>query len=145
MTGDASHSAPVCRVIDPQTPAGGGVGERPATRRSPNHYRNGRAFEIRIRDNLTENGYAVIRAAGSKGKIDLFAAKPGQRLAIQCKKTGLLSTAEWNQLCDLAVIYDAIPILAVGGRGNRYWHLTARKTVRGQRPMVPFLLDQLAA
>ena len=134
-----------------ETPAGSGgrvTGEgaqNPAARRSPNHYRNGRAFEMRVRDDLTANGYTVIRAAGSKGKIDLFAAKPGQRLAIQCKRHGLLSTSEWNQLIEWAAVFDAIPILAVGGRNGRYWHLTARKTQRGKRPMRPFLLDQLAA
>lgn len=128
-----------------QTPAGGGVGEGAAVRRPPNHYRRGAAFERRVRADLETNGYRIIRSAGSKGKIDLLAGKPGQQLAVQCKITGLLSTAEWNLLLEWAPHFNAIPILAVGGRGTRYWHLTARKTQRGKRPMVPFLLDQLAA
>ena len=136
---------------DRETPAGGGdkdTGEgstSPATRRLTNRYRSGVEFERRIRLDLETNGYRIIRAAGSKGKIDLLAGKPGQRLAVQCKRTGLLGTAEWNQLIEWAAVFDAIPILAVGGRGVRYWLLTGRKVQRGVRPMVPFVIDQLAA
>jgi len=131
-------------MTEPKTPAGGRDREAPPARRT-NHYRSGVEFERRIRADLETNGYLIIRSAGSKGKIDLLAAKPGQRLAIQCKRHGLLSTSEWNQLIEWAAVFDAVPILAVGGRGGRYWHLTARKTQRGKRPMTPFLLDQLAA
>ena len=138
---------------DRETPAGGGDSSgdwegnaaNPATRRLTNRYRSGVEFERRIRLDLETNGYRIIRAAGSKGKIDLLAGKPGQRLAVQCKRTGHLGTAEWNQLIEWAVVFDAIPILAVGGRGVRYWLLTGRKVQRGVRPMVPFVIDQLAA
>lgn len=125
--------------------AGNGEGSGAPTIRRPNHYRRGTAFERRVRADLEANGYRLIRSAGSKGKIDLLAGKPGQRLAVQCKITGLLSTAEWNLLIEWAACFDAVPVLAVGGRGVRYWQLTARKTQRGKRPMVPFLVDQLAA
>jgi len=139
-------------MTGPETPAGGGeVGngegsDAPATRRI-NHYRSGRAFELRVRAELTEHGYWVMGSPGSKTKVDVLAAKPGQLLLIQCKKNGLLSAAEWNALLDIVEFFPpgTIPILAVGGRGGRYWQLTARKTRRGQRPMVPFRLDELAA
>lgn len=79
----------------------------------------------------------VLRTAGSKSKIDLVAIRDGIQLFIQCKRSGLLPTAEWNALVELAQMVRAVPVLAVGGRGERYWQLTAPKTKRGQRPMTP--------
>jgi Holliday junction resolvase len=127
-------------LTGPKAPAGGRGGEATAPRR-PNHYRNGKAFQNRIRHNLIDHGYRIIESAGSKGKIDILAGRPGLRLAVQCKIRGALGTDEWNQLLEWAADFDAVPILAVGGRGVRYWHLTGPKVQRGVRPMLPFALD----
>jgi Holliday junction resolvase len=127
-------------VTEPKTPAGLSRGEATGARRA-NQYRRGKAFQNRIRHDLIDNGYRIIESAGSKGKIDIIAGKPGQRLAIQCKIRGALGTDEWNQLLAWARDFDAVPILAVGGRGVRYWYLAGPKTVRGVRPMVPFAID----
>ncbi len=49
------------------------------------NYVNGRAMEYKARDFLTEQGYTVIRAAGSKGKIDLCAFNGHEVRLIQVK------------------------------------------------------------
>lgn len=107
----------------------------------PNHYRNGRAFEYRVRTRLRNNGFHVFRMAGSKTKVDMFVARPGELLIVQCKRSGALPPAEWNELFDLCALFPTgIPILAVGGRGNTFWQLTERKEKRGRQPMVPYLI-----
>jgi len=51
-----------------------------------NHnYARGASAERLAKAELEADGYAVIRAAGSKGKCDLFAAKLGELLLIQVK------------------------------------------------------------
>jgi Holliday junction resolvase len=112
-------------------------------------YKQGRGFEWKVRNDLEENGYAVVRAAGSKGKtkIDLIALKPGQALFIQAKRDGTLPPGEWDRLVDVASWVGAIPILAVNGphgRGVVYTLLLGRKR-RGHRiqPCEPFRLDAL--
>ena len=137
-------------MADPKTPAGRGRKEAgkvsdPAPSRLVNKYRAGAEFERRIRIDLTGKGFRIIRSAGSKGKIDLLAGREGLRLAVQCKLRGAISTVEWNELLEWAAAFDAVPVLAVGGRGVRYWELTGRKERRGERPMVPFHFGQAAA
>lgn len=118
-------------------------------------YGKGRRFEYTVRDDLTDNGYAVARAAGSKGgtKGDLFAFKPGQLLIVQCKRTDRsLSAEEWDRLVEVAGwIPCAVAVLAApGGRGAGvvYTRLLGPK-VPGARmqnqPVVPFLLDEVIA
>lgn len=49
------------------------------------NYHRGRDFEIRVRDDLRERGYSVIRSAGSKTGADLVAfKKPRKCVLIQC-------------------------------------------------------------
>lgn len=111
------------------------------------HYRTGRDFEYRVRDDLTANGYDVMRAAGSKGgtKADLLAFKPGQLLLVQCKRRGVLPPAEWNRLVEVAGWVQGVPILAaipVNGRGIEYQRLTGPKRPRARvQPIEPFSLD----
>ena len=77
------------------------------------HYNSGRAFEWRVRDALTEDGYDVIRSAGSKTKVDLAAFKPGQLLLVQCKRTGgTIPPAERADLLRIAGYVGAVPIVA---------------------------------
>jgi hypothetical protein len=113
-------------------------------------YAAGTRFERKVRTDLRNNGYTVIRAAGSKGdsKVDLVALKPGQALFIQCKADGTMPPAEWDRLFDVAGWVSAYPILAsngLRGRGVRYYRLLGHKR-RGAHTQltVPFLLDQIA-
>lgn len=48
----------------------------------------GTRFEYEVRDFLKRKQYTVVRAAGSRGPIDLVAIHPEEILLIQCKKTG---------------------------------------------------------
>lgn len=115
------------------------------------HYAKGTRFEHKTRDDLTENGYAVMRAAGSKGdsKIDLIGIKPGQLLFTQCKRDGKLGPGEWNRLYEVARMVGAIPLLAANGprgRGVVYTELLGPKIPRARtQPCRPFLLDEIAA
>jgi Holliday junction resolvase len=115
------------------------------------HYQAGTRFEHKIRDDLRENGYEVLRAAGSKGasKVDLVALKPGQLLFIQAKRSGALGPAEWNRVVEVAGWVGAIPLLAANGprgRGVTYTRLLGPKIPRARtQPCEPFLLDEIAA
>lgn len=102
-----------------------------------NHYRLGTAFEHRTADKLRLAGYTVIRAAGSHGKADLVAVKPGLVVFVQCKRKGALGTVEWNDVFDLAQVAGALPVMAQmpGPRGVAFYILNDRKTQRGVRPM----------
>lgn len=132
---------------------GAAVGVAPgagATAKGKNHYGKGTRFEHKTRDDLTANGYDVMRAAGSKGstKVDLIAVKPGQLLFIQCKATGTLPPAEWDRIVEVAAWVGAVPLLAANGpngRGVLYTRLNGpkRRNCRIQ-PCEPFLLDELA-
>ncbi|MEV4861502.1 restriction endonuclease [Streptomyces ossamyceticus] len=110
------------------------------------NYARGRDLEHRVRTHLREQGYEVLRTAGSKSKVDLVAIKTGQILFVQCKRSGALPPAEWNALWDLALMVGAIPVLAEQlTRGRKYWRLTGRKDQPGKRqPYEELLLDELA-
>lgn len=91
------------------------------------HYRNGREFEWKVRDDLVDNGYDVIRSAGSKTKVDLSAFKPGQAVFVQCKRDGRISPAERVELLRMASHIGAIPVVAWKKPRNttiHYWQLT---------------------
>lgn len=107
-------------------------------------YRLGVALEYRVKAILETDGYWVIRAASSKGIADLVALKTGQTLLVQCKRSGALPPAEWNDLYDLAVRLGAVPLMAVKGlRRTELYRLTARKDGRRKRqPMEPFTADE---
>jgi Holliday junction resolvase len=84
-----------------------------------NHYAAGRKFEWDIRDALIDDGYDVIRSAGSKGKVDLVAIKPGELLFIQAKINGLCPPAERTELLRVSGRADALPIVAYKGTEGR--------------------------
>jgi Holliday junction resolvase len=117
------------------------------------HYAQGTRFEHKVRDDLAENGYSVIRAAGSKGdaKIDLIALKPGQLLLVQCKRTGSIGPDEWDRVFEVACWVGAVPLLAANGplgRGVTYLQLLGPKRRRLQlrhQPCRTFHLDHIAA
>lgn len=107
-------------------------------------YQLGAALEYRVKALLEKDGYYVVRAAASKGLVDLAAMKPRQLLLVQCKRSGSLPPAEWNALYDLAVHLEAVPVMAVKGpRGTLLYRLTARKdATRRRQPMEPFSIDE---
>jgi Holliday junction resolvase len=107
-------------------------------------YRLGRDLEYRVKQLLELDGYWVMRAAASKGTADLAAIKPGQVLLVQCKRSGALPPAEWNELYDLAARLGAVPLMARrGARGTQLLRLTARKDgTRRRQPMEPFSTDE---
>jgi hypothetical protein len=115
------------------------------------HYAQGTRFEHKVRDHLAENGYEVVRAAGSKGssKVDLIALKPGELLFIQCKRTGLISPAEWNRVFEVSGWVAALPLVASNGllgRGVVFDLLLDRKVPRSRtRPCRRWVVDQLVA
>ena len=76
-------------------------------------YSNGRAYEYKIRDHLISFGYSCIRAAGSKGKADLVALRPGEVLLVQVKMAGLqIAPHERRGLLELARITGGVPLVA---------------------------------
>ena len=112
-------------------------------------YQAGKRFEDKVRGHLREEGYVVIRSAGSKTKVDLTCLKPGQLLLIQCKRTGVIQAAEWDELLELAGWVGAVPLLAVNGpkgRGICLWQLCGPKR-RGlpwpKQPVHRFVTDEV--
>ena len=75
-------------------------------------YSAGYRFECATRDNLRDDGYEVIRSAGSKGKIDIVAMKSQQLLFVQCKLNGLCPPSERKEIIRLARLVNAFPIVA---------------------------------
>jgi Holliday junction resolvase len=110
-------------------------------------YETGRRFEYRVREYLVDNGYTVVRAAGSKGnsKIDLVAIKPGQLLFVQAKSSGSLPPSEWDRITEVARWVDAIPLLAQAGPHRRGIVLTEllgpKRPGRRSQPIRPFTID----
>lgn len=104
-------------------------------------YRNGRAFEYKVRDVLKDRGYFVVRSAGSKSPADLIAINSKGVLLVQCKRSGRLGIAEWNQLYELAESVKAIPLMVeIPCRGHlAFWCLVAGKDgSRRNQPMEPY-------
>jgi Holliday junction resolvase len=105
-------------------------------------YRLGRDFERSIRGRLERKGYFVMRAHGSKGKIDLLAVKTvgpikgvNARwvvLGVQCKRRGDIGSAEWNELFELCSTYGIMPIVATKAseRTVSYYRLDALRIPR---------------
>lgn len=105
-------------------------------------YEVGRRFEWRVRRHFEKEGYFVVRAAGSKGPVDLVAVRksylaPAQRAAlvlfIQCKvrkrrrKRGPFEQREATDLMVLAARYGAAAIWAERvGRNVSYRWLGSR-------------------
>lgn len=111
-------------------------------------YRQGYEAERKVRELLRVDGYYTMRAAGSKGEVDVLALKPGELLFVQVKRNGLLPLREWNALYEIATWANAIPLLAtVAPRKSVTFHrLLSRKTPRqSPPPYEPFLLDRVVA
>lgn len=74
-------------------------------------------FERQTRTALTDDGWIVIRSAGSLGAADLVAMRAGRApLLISCKVSGRIGRAERKRLLDTCVRADALPIVAMRKR-----------------------------
>jgi Holliday junction resolvase len=116
------------------------------------HYRSGRDFEYKVRDHLTGNGYEIIRAAGSKGKVDLVAFKAWlpsgpsahHMLFVQVKRSGgTIPPSDRAELIRLARIARALPIVAyqpLPRRPLRYRRLTGP----GPKDWQPWTPDEVS-
>jgi Holliday junction resolvase len=106
------------------------------------NYRHGADLEREAKRVLEENGYYVIRSAGSKGTVDLAAFKADEWLMVQCKLDGYLSPAERVRLRQLAAKLRAVPLAASWvkeGRAARtvgFAELTSMGPA-GNRPWTP--------
>jgi Holliday junction resolvase len=114
------------------------------------NYANGAAFENRVGANLQADGYRWIRAAGSKGAADIWAAKPGQLLFVSVKRTkGNIGPAERAALVKLAAsirtpTLETLPIVAHQPEPRKpiRWRLL---TGTGPGDWVDWTPDQVAA
>lgn len=85
-------------------------------------YNKGVNFERRVRKDLENKGYYVVRSAGSKGVFDLIALKQHRRpLGVQCKYSsnpdGIEPTdfdTSFKQLHDFSKLLDVRTVLAFG-------------------------------
>jgi len=105
----------------------------------------GDRFEYRVRDDLEERGYHVIRTPASKSCVDLWGIAPDDVLLVQCKTNGRLDPAPWNELFDLAMRVGGTPLLAskpVRG-GLAYHRLVGRKEEGARTVWAP--LEEWAA
>jgi hypothetical protein len=116
-----------------ESPVGGG--------KSP--YRLGRDFEAAVRGQLERRSYFVMRAQGSKGKIDLLATGKASLavgisgLFIQCKRRGDIGSAEWNEVAELAWAAGGWPVITFrpSPRKTAYYRIDAlREPRRPGRP-----------
>ena len=86
-------------------------------------YANGRDLEYATVHILEADGYWVMRAPGSKGKVDVLALKPGEILMVQCKLDGYLTPSERTGLFGLAAMFGAVPLVS-------YWHKPSARAAR---------------
>lgn len=115
-------------------------------------YGLGADFERRVAKDLGEQGYECFRAAGSHGKADVVAIKPGQILLIQCKRSGEIDREEWNEVVALARRIDprgrvALPMLArMPGRTGIEYGVLLRQLEPNERrapAWQPWVADQV--
>lgn len=80
---------------------------------SPTNYARGADFERRVKRRLEDDGWLVLRTAGSHSPIDLFAGKLGfEPLAIQCKSgKKKMSVKEKATLYQAAAMFRAFPVI----------------------------------
>lgn len=71
-------------------------------------YNRGSAFERRVKRELEDVGYYVMKSGGSKGPADIIAIDTtGTAFLIQCKKDGKLSKKEWEDLVKLGLQFHS--------------------------------------
>lgn len=114
-------------------------------------YRRGTDFERKVKAMLTEDGYLVVKAGGSKGVADLVAIKPGQVLLISCKLGGpsAVPRLEWNAFLKAGDDSGALAVVASRpARGKVALHLlTEYRAVRTRVETAcrTFAVDEVSA
>jgi Holliday junction resolvase len=102
------------------------------------NYQSGRANEYRIRDDLVGFGYECVRAAGSKGKADIVALRPGEVLLVQVKASNpQIAPAERVALVEMATAAGALPLVA--HKPSRKPVVYRRLTGVGPKDWIPWL------
>lgn len=87
------------------------------------NYRKGARFENRVKEHLEQNGWYVMRSAGSHGLADLIAINPGSIWLIACRtEKGRYSALEANKLW-----YTASQLAQLGNRVSA--HLAYRDPI----------------
>lgn len=110
-------------------------------------YKRGRQFEYRVKKDMGERGYMVLRSPASKSKVDLYCMRKGELVFIQCKLHGQIGVEEWNEFLGTCRKVDALPIIAENVNGKiLYSEITAEKdgTKRRQpkREWIPPQLEE---
>jgi Holliday junction resolvase len=108
------------------------------------NYKRGYAFELKVWKDLERNGMFVVRSGGSRGMVDMAAHAPGPiNYYVQCKRDGRLSIEDRRDLYNLAMAFNATPILAyrdddgqikyseIAQQGDAYvdWHPNDEPTI----------------
>jgi len=84
-------------------------------------YRYGASRERALKKMLEKRGWFVVRAAGSKGAVDLLAVKDGKCVGIQVKSgTARPTSEEKKQLSDLTK-FGMETIIALWDKQKRKW------------------------
>jgi hypothetical protein len=86
------------------------------------NYERGRSFEYKVRDHLLKTGAVlVVRAAQSKGKVDLAVFWPRYEppWLVQCKRDGRLPADEQEALIDIAERSNTFAVHAYAGPKGR--------------------------
>ena len=68
------------------------------------NYNRGATYERDVKKHLESQGWIVIRAGGSRGAVDLMAAKGGTCILLQAKKGGIISFEEKKRLIEASKI-----------------------------------------
>ena len=70
------------------------------------NYQRGYEVERKIMQELTEQGFLVLRSAGSHGKIDVLGLRKDRIVAVQSKRTKKFTMSTYKK--ELAAIQDII-------------------------------------
>jgi Holliday junction resolvase len=110
----------------------------------PTQYQRGRSFEYRVRNDLRDRSWFVVRSAQSRTPADLVAFKGSRKpLFIQCKNNGVISIEEWNELYDLATSVGAVPVIAEkGAPGIKYSVIYGPRSPRVYPPRQAVDIDE---
>jgi Holliday junction resolvase len=76
------------------------------------NYSRGADFERAVKAYLEQEGYFVVRSAGSHGVVDLLALSGAGHLAVQCKINGQLAPNDRKRLMDICRECRLTPIKA---------------------------------
>lgn len=83
-------------------------------------YSRGADFERETRDVLERIGFWVMRSAGSKGKVDIFALREDALLFVQCKTNGLCPPGERKEILRIASMNPlGVPLVAYKHKEGR--------------------------